>query len=105
MNLGIIISQTDSETVWNAYRFGIFALERGDRAKVFLLGKGVESETENDKFNVKQQVKRYVEAGGEIYACGTCMKSREMESTSTCPISSMGDLYTIIKESDKILTF
>ena len=60
---------------------------------------------EHDKFNVKQQIKKYVEMGGEIYACGTCMKSRDMESTNTCPISSMDDLYTIIKESDKVLTF
>jgi|SRR3989344_886596 len=105
MNLGIIISQTDSETVWNVYRLGNFALEHGDKVKVFLLGKGVESETEQDQFNVKQQVQNYIKAGGEIYACGSCMKAREMESTNTCQISSMSELYKIIKESDKVLTF
>ncbi|MBU0959245.1 MAG: DsrE family protein [Nanoarchaeota archaeon] len=105
MQLGIIISQIDPETVWNAYRLGIFALEQRDKVKIFLLGRGVESEIEDPKFNVKEQVTKYVEAGGEIYACGTCMKSREMKSTNTCPLSTMKDLYNLIKESDKVLTF
>jgi len=105
MNLGIIISQTDPETVWNAYRLGTFALEQGDRVKTFLLGRGVESEVEHLKFNVKEQVSKYLETGGEIYACGSCMKSRQMGSTDTCPLSTMKDLYDIVKESDKVLTF
>jgi len=105
MKLGIIISQTDPETVWNAYRLGTFALNQGDSVRAFLLGMGVESEVEHPKFNVKEQVKKYTEAGGEIYACGSCMKSREMDSTETCPISTMRDLYGIVNDSDKVLTF
>ena len=42
---------------------------------------------------------------GEIRACGTCMKSRQMDSRDTCPLSSMKDLYQIVKESDKVLAF
>jgi len=105
MKLGIIISQTDPETVWNAYRLGTFALEQGDSVRTFLLGGGVESETEHQKFNVKEQLARYLQAGGEVYACGSCMKTREMNSSDTCPISTMKDLYNIIINSDKILTF
>ena len=105
MKLGIIISQTDSETVWNAYRIGTFALEHGDSVRTFLLGRGVESEAEHPKFNVKEQVQKYIQKGGQIYACGTCMKSRQMDSTDTCPLSTMKDLYDIIKDSDKVLTF
>ena len=105
MKLGMIISQTEPETVWNAYRLGTFALEQGDSVKTFLLGRGVESEVEHPKFNVKEQVAKYVEAGGEIYACGSCMKSRQMNSRDTCPLSTMKDLYDIVKDSDKVLTF
>lgn len=105
MKLGIIISQADPETVWNAYRLGIFALEQGDSVKTFLLGRGVESEVGHERFNVKEQLDKYIKSGGEIYACGTCMKFREMEGKDTCPISTMKDLYDIIKESDKVLTF
>jgi len=105
MKLGIIISQTEPETVWNAYRLGTFALEQGDSVKTFLLGRGVESEIEHPKFNVRAQVTKYVEAGGEIYACGSCMKSRQMDSRDTCPLSTMKDLYDIVNKSDKVLTF
>ena len=105
MKLGIIISQTDPETVWNAYRLGTFALEQGDSVRTFLLGRGVESEVEHPKFNVKEQVQKYLQRGGQIQACGTCMKSRQMKSTDSCPLSTMKDLYEIVKDSDKILTF
>jgi sulfur relay (sulfurtransferase) complex TusBCD TusD component (DsrE family) len=105
MKLGIIISQIEPETVWNAYRLGTYALEQGDSVKAFLLGQGVESETQNSKFNVKEQVKKYIEKGGEIYACGSCMKSRKMTSSDTCPLSTMKYLYDIVQESDKILNF
>jgi sulfur relay (sulfurtransferase) complex TusBCD TusD component (DsrE family) len=105
MKLGIIISQTEPETVWNAYRLGIYAIEQGDSVKTFLLGQGVESEVEHSKFNVKEQVAKYLEKGGEIYACGACMKSRQMDSTDSCPLSTMKDLYEIVRDSDKVLTF
>ncbi len=105
MKLGIIISQTDPETAWNAYRFSVYALEQGDSVKTFLLGQGVESEVEHPKFNVKEQICVYIEKGGEIFACGSCMKSRKMESSDSCPLSTMKDLYDIVKESDKIVTF
>jgi len=105
MKLGIVISQTELETVWNAYRLGIYALDKGDSVRAFLLGQGVESEVEHPKFNVKEQVAKYLEKGGEIYACGTCMKSRNMDSTTSCPLSTMKDLYDLVNESDKVLTF
>lgn len=105
MNLGIIISQADPETVWNAYRIGNYALNEGDSVKVFLLGKGVESEIADPKYNVKEQLAKFLEKGGEIYACGTCLKSRHMEGSDTCPLSTLKDLYQIIKDSDRLLTF
>lgn len=105
MKLGIIISQDEPETVWNAYRLANFALQQKDTVKIFLLGKGVESEKQHEKFSVKEQVDKFIKQGGKICACGSCMKTRSMDSTDTCPISTMKDLYDIVKESDKILTF
>jgi len=105
MNLGLIISTNEPEIVWNAYRLANFALKEGDDVRVFLLGRGVESEVGSDEYNVKEQVGQFISHGGKIYACGTCMKSRQMDSRDTCPLSSMKDLYQIVKESDKVLTF
>ncbi len=106
MKLGIIIYSTDSETVWNAFRLGVFSLKQGDAVKVFLLAKGVECEQLNaDQFNVIEQMQTFVDNGGKILACGTCLKLRHSEGTELCPLSTMKDLHEIIKESDKVVTF
>ncbi len=105
MKVGIVISSNDPETVWNAFRFANFALNAGEEVKVFLLGKGVECEKlEDERFNVPEQMRAFLDGGGKIYACGTCLKIRESEA-ELCPISTMKDLYEIVRESDRLLTF
>ena len=105
MKLGIIISTSEPETVWNVYRLANFSLKEGDEVKVFLLAKGVESEVGSEKYNVREQIDQFISKGGEIYACGTCLKSRQIDSRDTCPLSTMKDLYEIVRDSDKVLTF
>ena len=106
MKLGIIIYSNDSETVWNAFRLGVFSCKQGDAVSVFLLGKGVESESLNDdKFNVVDQMRSFLAAGGLILACGTCLKIRQSEGSDICPVSTMQDLHTLIQNSDKVLSF
>ena len=105
MKLGIVIYSSDSETVWNAFRLGVFSLKEKDTVKVFLLAKGVECESLNtEKFNVSQQMQTFVDNGGEILACGTCLKIRNSEGSEMCPLSTMSDLYNLIKESDKVIS-
>lgn len=106
MKLGIVIYSTDTETVWNGFRFGVFALKQGDQVKAFLMAKGVECEKLNtEQFKVTEQMQALVDNGGQILACGTCLKLRHSEGTALCPLSTMKDLYDIVKESDKIVTF
>lgn len=105
MKLGIVIYSTDSESVWNAFRLGNFALGKGDEVKVFLLAKGVEVETlPSDKFNIKEQMQQLVDSRGEIMACGTCLKIRNSEGSELCPLSTMADLYALISSSDKVIS-
>lgn len=106
MKIGIIVSQNDPETVWNAFRFGNFSIDKQHGVKVFLIGKGVECEDIDDKkFNVKEQIEKFIDNSGEIFACGTCLKSRHKEGSKACPLSTMQDLMSIVEESDKIITF
>ncbi len=106
MNIGIIIYSNDPETVWNVFRFGNFALKEGDKVKVFLLAKGVECESlDTDKFKVTEQIRSFLNSGGKIFACGTCLKIRQSEGSEICPLSTMKDLYEIVKESDRIISF
>lgn len=106
MKLGIVLYSNDAETVWNAFRLGIFALKKGDSVQVFLLAKGVECETiDTDKFKVREQIQTFISSNGKVFACGTCLKIRQSEGSDVCPMSTMGDLYRIVQESDKVLTF
>jgi len=106
LKLGIVICSNDPETVWNAFRLGVFSLNEKEDVKVFLMAKGVECESlDTPQFMVTEQMQAFVENGGEIFACGTCLKIRHSEESEMCPMSTMKDLYTIIKESDKVVTF
>ncbi len=105
MKLGIIIYSDHPETVWNGFRLGNFALDKGDSVKVFLLAQGVEAESlTNEQFDVKGQMEKLVGQGGEILACGTCLKIRQSDGTELCPMSTMADLYQLIQESDKVVS-
>jgi len=106
MRLGIIITTNDAETAWNALRLARFSLAKGDEVKIFLLGKGVEiEEIENEKFDVKRQIKEFLQMKGEILACGTCLELRKDKGSKACKFSSMYDLYEIINQSDRVITF
>tara|TARA_B100000953_G_C17700815_1_gene318761 strand:- start:189 stop:509 length:321 start_codon:yes stop_codon:yes gene_type:complete len=106
MNIGIVISQTEPETVWNAFRFANFSLGREHEVRTFLMGKGVECvDIVSEEFPVIDEINKYVESNGEIFACGTCLVSRKREGTPICPMSTMKDLMDIVEKSDRLLTF
>ncbi len=106
MKLGIVIYSDDAETVWNAFRLGNFALMEGDNVKVFLLAKGVECQSlDSGDFKIIDLMQTLTDGGGRIYACGTCLRMRESEGSDMCPFSSINDLYEIIRDSDKVVTF
>jgi len=106
MKIGVIISSNDAETCWNALRYANFCLGQKDEVNVFLTGKGVEYQKINtEKFNTIEQADKFLKSGGKILACGMCIKSRGQEDSKMCPISTMKDMYEIIKESAKVVTF
>jgi hypothetical protein len=70
------------------------------------MGEAVECEgLTQEKYNVDEQLKKFVEIGGEILACGTCLKSRQLDSTEVCPISTMVDCVNVLVWADKTVTF
>ena len=106
MKLGIIVYSNDSETVWNAFRLGNLALAMGDEVRVFLIGKGVEIESlATDKFDVSEQVQTLANNGGKLFACGTCLELRQLAISEIYKVSTLKDLYEIVKESDKVISF
>ena len=102
----LIINTTETETVWNAFRFGSAALSRGHEVSVFLLGPAVDIEhIGDDRFDVQKLLLRFDELGGVALSCGTCLRLREMDASAVCPMSTMDDLVRLTEESDRVRTF
>ena len=105
MKLGMIITQTDPETVFNALRLALYSLEQGDTVRIFLSGKGVEIDRiEDPTFDVNGEAQKVLDAGGEFLACGTCLKLRDSDGSDICPLSTLKDHYDVVRESDRIIT-
>lgn len=106
MKIAVVISTNDPETCWNALRYANFCLVQKDEIKVFFMGKGVEyQQISTEQFNTVEQARVFMQGGGKIYACGSCIKSREQEASGMCPINTMKDMYEIVKDSEKVVTF
>ncbi len=106
MRIGIILETKEFEKAWNAFRFALTAKKHGHETKIFLMGEAVECEgLTHEKYNVDQQLRNYVEAGGELLACGTCLKSRQLEGSEACPVSTMIDCVNMVAWADKTVTF
>ncbi len=104
--IGIVISSNDPETIWNAFRLANYSVEQGDTVSVFLLGKGVESQNiSSADFDVKQMMETFSNNKGNIFACGTCLQIRKTGGSKLCPVSTLAELYAIIKQSEIVLTF
>lgn len=104
--IGIVIYSNDVETIWNALRFANFSKKQGDTVSLFLLGKGVELDdlikTEKD---LKEQANKFLDNGGTILGCGTCLQSRNYDNPKVCTFSSMSDLYDLVRQNKIVMTF
>jgi len=102
----LVINTDETETVWNALRFGTAALSRGHEVSMFLLGPAVEIESIGDeRFDVHRLLLRFDELGGVALSCGTCLRLRQMDAGAVCPMSTMDDLVRLTEEADRVLTF
>jgi uncharacterized protein involved in oxidation of intracellular sulfur len=105
MKLGMVITQTDPETVFNALRLALYAVKQGDEVKIFLSGRGVEiDKIEDARFNVKAEAEKFLAAGGKFLACGTCLQIRNSGGSEICPLSTLKDHYEIVRDSDRLVT-
>ncbi len=104
--IGMVIYSNDTETVWNALRLANYSKNQGDTVQIFLLGKGVELDdlVKTDK-DMKEQADKFLENGGVILGCGTCLQSRKNNEPEVCKYSSLADLYELIRKNKIVLTF
>jgi hypothetical protein len=105
-SIGIVIYSNDVETVWNALRFANYSKTQGDSVSIFLLGKGVELDNlvKSDS-TLKEQSDKFLDSGGTILGCGTCLASRNNKEPQVCKFSSMKDLYEMVHRNKIVMTF
>jgi hypothetical protein len=105
-SIGVVIYSNDNETVWNALRLANYSKNQGDTVSIFLLGKGVELDSMvKSENNLKEQADKFLNNGGSILGCGTCLRSRNNKEPQVCKFSSLADLYTLIRKNKIVLTF
>lgn len=105
-SIGMVIYSNDTETVWNALRLANYSKNQGDTVKIFLLGKGVELDSMvKTNTDLKEQADKFLDNGGSILGCGTCLQSRNNKEPQVCTYSSLADLYALIRENKIVLTF
>ena len=106
MNYALVINTDETETVWNAFRFGSAALSRGHEVSAFLLGQAVDIEQMgSERFDVQSLLVRFDELGGVALSCGTCLRLREMDASALCPMSTMDDLVRLTEEANRVVSF
>lgn len=111
MKITVIIYSRDAETVWNAFRFAVTSLIYENEVSVFLLGAGVEAPTLSTlKYDIQEQIDLFKENGGYMMGCGICCESRRdtmplLEEQLDCETGSMQNMYSLVAEADKVITF
>ncbi len=55
--------------------------------------------------DIDQEVELFLDSGGTILGCGTCLKSRKNDDPQICKLSSLSDLYALVRENEIVLTF
>ena len=106
MKIGIILETKEFEKAWNAFRFAATSRKSGHDVQVFLMGEAVECENlTHEKYDVAGQLRAFIGVGGTILTCGICLKSRQMDGTEACPLSTMVDCVKMVEWADKVITF
>lgn len=105
-DIGIVISSGEAETVWNALRLGIAAESKGDSVVIFVISKAVDVfMNDTSKFEIAKTSEQFLSKGGDILTCATCAKMRHTDNVQMCTITSVYDLYEIIRRSKKVVSF
>ena len=105
-SIGMVIYSNDTETIWNALRLANYSKNQGDTVQIFLLGKGVELDSlVKTDIDLKEQSDKFLDNGGTILGCGTCLRSRNNKEPQVCKFSSLADLYEIVRKNKIVLTF
>lgn len=115
--MGILLTEGPWQTQnWKiAEEIALAALEKGHKVKIFYYLDGVYNAIKHQRFpGTKEEnlpisgVKRIVEKGGEIVACGICVNARGLENGKDyidgVRVGGLPDFADIMGEADRLIT-
>lgn len=105
MKILFIITQNIPEVIWNCFRLANIMLEEMDDVIIFLNGPSVNYESlDSELFPIKNLAKTFTLSEGQLLAWGKLMDLHGVKE-SYHKRGTQKDLYKLIEECDKILTF
>lgn len=101
MHLGLVVETNDPERLPAGER----RPRRGPRRRGLPVGRRRGSpDLDHEKFYPHGVVRKYQNEGGELYACGTCLDSRNLDEDDLRPRSTMADCLAVVEAADEVLT-
>ncbi len=105
MQITLMICSGDPDVVWNAFRMGNLMLEQMDDVTIFLNGPSVRyGALSSEQFPLIEQAKLFTLSEGVLLACGKLLDLHGVEA-SYHQRAKQTDLYRLIVESDRCITF
>ncbi len=105
MKIALIICQDIPEVLWNSFRLANMMLEGMEDVSIFLNGPSVKyEELDSEKFPLKKLAKTFTLSEGQLFAWGKLIDLHGVKE-GYHKKGTQKDLYNLIKESDKIITF
>ncbi len=106
MKIGLVLSANQPELAWNAFRLGLRPSRTSTESRCSCSGGGSKrKKCGTKKFGEMKMMREFVNNGGTILACSTCLRIRSKGGTELRPISTMQDMLDLAVESDRVLTF
>ena len=105
MKVAMIICQETPEVIWNAFRLANMMLEGMEDVSIFLNGPSVKYEqSDSEQFPLKELAKIFTLSEGQLFACGKLLELHGVKE-GYHKRGTQKNLYDLVKESDKIVTF
>ncbi|SMP02855.1 uncharacterized protein involved in oxidation of intracellular sulfur [Desulfurobacterium pacificum] len=108
MKLAVVVGTNEVKRMRSALKF-VNAAVTDSEVKLFILGECFKDKIlDVEELHLKEAIESFLERGGKIYTCGTCIVVKKFikdGEEGVCPLSTMEDLYEIIKWADKVIYF
>lgn len=106
MKIGLVIITSKPEPTWNAFRYGVEALDNSNSVKAFMLERAAENErTWNSQFDVAMMEYEFVDKGGVVLDCGRCLEIRGNGGPGLCPNCKLPGTIDLTADSDRVIAF